>query len=86
MRLGPPHKRTRTIYRDSHLSSTFWIGRIAVIALENPPWTDLVHVFLQKLPFQGFRTVLIRAWHNMMGAIFQVCLQEQTIGKKLVTL
>lgn len=86
MRLGPPHERTRTIYRDSHLSFTFSIGLIAVIALENPAWTDLVHVFLQKIPFQGFRTVLIRAWHNMMRATFQVFLQEQTIGEKLVTL
>ena len=56
--------------------------RIAVTAPENPPWTDVVHVFHQKIPFHGFTTVLIRAWHNMMRATCQVTLQEQTIGEK----
>ena len=31
--------------------------RIAVIAPENPPWTDVVHVFHQKIPFHGFTAV-----------------------------
>lgn len=62
------------------------MARTAVIAPDNPPWTDVVHVFSQRIPFHGFRAVLIRAWHNLMRANCQVVLQEQTIGEKLVTL
>ena len=62
------------------------MGRIAVFAPETPPWTDVVHVFPQKIPFHGFRAILIRAWHNLMRATCQLFLQEQTIGEKLVTL
>ena len=57
-----------------------------MIAPENPPWTDVVHVVHQKIPFHGLTAVLIRAWHNMMRATCQVCLQQQTIGEKLETL
>lgn len=58
---------------------------MAVIALNNPPWTDGGHMLLQKCPFHGFRAVLIRALNKLMRAKFQVFLQQQTIGEKLVT-